>query len=166
MLGEFTEVSARLATRIDAWHNTDTGETMPVDAPDWISVVGRLAGGAEVAFLVTTVPHSPSGNRLEIYEREGTLVIAGGTPNIGPSHLFAARGDEPLTALAIPEHFTLVPDRVPAGPPRNVAQAYAHLARAFSAGERFDTDFAHAVTRHALIAAIERSAAEGRAISV
>jgi predicted dehydrogenase len=166
VLGEFAEVSARLATRIDAWHNTDTGETMPVNAPDWISVAGRLAGGAEVALLVTTVPFSPSGNRFEIYGREGTLVLAGGTPNIGPSQLFAARGDEPLTALAIPERFTLVPEGVPAGPPRNVAQVYARLARAFSAGERFDTDFAHAVTRHALIAAIERSAAEGRAISV
>jgi predicted dehydrogenase len=34
VLGEFEEVSARLATRITEWHNTDTGETMPVDSPD------------------------------------------------------------------------------------------------------------------------------------
>jgi predicted dehydrogenase len=166
VLGEFAEVSARLATRIDEWHNTDTGETVRVDAPDWISVSGRLAHGAEVAFLVTTVPFSPSGNRFEIYGREGTLVLSGGTPNIGPSRLHAARGDGPLTALEIPERFTLVPEGIPAGPPRNVAQAYARLARAMAAGERFEPDFAHAVTRHALLAAIERSAAEGRAVSV
>ena len=55
---------------------------------------------------------------------------------------------------------------MPAGPPRNVAQAYARLARAMAAGERFEPDFAHAVTRHALIAAIERSSAEGRAVRV
>src|SRR5215216_5850374 len=41
VLGEPEEVSARLATRITAWHNTDTGGTMQVDSPDWISVSGR-----------------------------------------------------------------------------------------------------------------------------
>ncbi len=166
VLGELEEVSARLATRITAWHNTDTGEAMPVDAPDWVSVSGRLAHGAAVSFLVTTVPFSPSGHRFEIYGREGTLAIAGGSPNTGPSQLYGARGDEPLTAMEIPGRFTLVAEGTPAGPPRNVAQAYARLARAMAAGERFEPDFGHAVTRHALIAAIERSAAEGRAVRV
>src|SRR5205823_4194504 len=166
VVGELEEVSARLATRIAEWHNTDTGETMQVDSPDWISVSGRLGNGAEVSFLVTTVPHGPSGNRFEIYGREGTLVISGGSPNIGPSELHGARGGEPLTAMEAPERFTLVPESTPAGPARNVAQAYARLARAMAAGEPFEPDFAHAVTRHTLIAAIERSAAEGRAIRV
>jgi predicted dehydrogenase len=164
VLGEFEEVSARLATRITEWHNTETGETMQVDSPDWISVAGRLASGAEVAFLTTTVPHNPSGNHFEIYGREGTLVISGGSSNIGPNRLQGSRGDEPLTVLEIPERFTLAPESVPAGPPRNVAQAYARLARSMATGESFGTDFAHAVTRHALIAAIERSAAEGRSV--
>jgi predicted dehydrogenase len=47
-----------------------------------------------------------------------------------------------------------------------VAQAYARLARALAAGERFEPDFADAVRRHALLQAIERSAAEGRALRV
>jgi predicted dehydrogenase len=166
VVGELEEVSARLATRITEWHNTDTGEAMPVDSPDWVSVSGRLGDGAEVSFLVTTVPFSPSGNRFEIYGREGTLVISGGSSNIGPNELQGARGDEPLTAMEIPERFTLVPESTPAGPARNVAQAYARLARAMAAGERFEPDFAHAVTRHALIAAIERSSAEERTVRV
>jgi predicted dehydrogenase len=66
--------------------------------------------------------------------------------------------------METPERFTLVPGSTPAGPARNVAQAYARLARAMAAGERFEPDFAHAVTRHALLAAIERSAADGRAV--
>src|SRR2546425_2369330 len=37
VVGEIDEVAARLATRIAEWHNTDTGETVPVDSPDWIS---------------------------------------------------------------------------------------------------------------------------------
>jgi hypothetical protein len=91
-------------------------------------------------------------------------VISGGSSNIGPNRLQGARGDEPLAALEVPERFMLAPDSVPAGPPRNVAQAYARLARSMSTGESFGTDFSHAVTRHALIAAIERSAAEGRSV--
>src|SRR5437764_1285629 len=59
VLGEFAEVSARLATRITEWHNTDTGETMRVDAPDWISVAGLLGGGGEVVVLVNAVPVGP-----------------------------------------------------------------------------------------------------------
>ena len=74
--------------------------------------------------------------------------------------------DAPLAAMEPPERFTLVPTSVPAGPARNVAQGYVRLAQAMSSGERYEPGFAHAVTRHALIAAIERSSAEGRAIRV
>ncbi len=71
-----------------------------------------------------------------------------------------------MTAMEIPERFTLVPASTPAGPARNVAQAYARLAQAMATGEDFEPGFPLAVTRHALIAAIERSAAEGRAVRV
>lgn len=166
VLGELDEVSARLATRITEWHNTDTGEAMAVDSPDWVSVSGRLGHGAEVAFLVTTVPFGPSGNRFEIYGREGTLVLSGGASNIGPTELYGVRGAGPLAAMEIPARLTQVAESVSAGPARNVARAYARLALSMAAGERFKPDFAHAVRRHALIAAIERSAAEGRAVQV
>jgi predicted dehydrogenase len=166
VVGEFREVSARLSTRITEWYNTDTGETMQVDSPDWINVGGRLGNGAEVSFLVTTVPFAPSGNRFEIYGSEGTLVLSGGSSNIGPTQLHGARGDEPLAVMEVPERFTLVPASTPAGPPRNVAQGYARLARAMAGGEPYAPDFEHAVTRHALITAIERSSAEGRAVRV
>ena len=73
---------------------------------------------------------------------------------------------ELMAPMETPERFTLIPESTPAGPPRNVAQAYARLAAAMATGERFEPDFAHAVKRHALLAAIERSAAEGRAVRV
>ena len=76
MLGDFAEVSARLATTVKEWHNTDTGQTVPVDSPDWVSVSGRLRTNAEVSFLVAAVPALPNGRRtFEIYGREGTLSI-------------------------------------------------------------------------------------------
>jgi predicted dehydrogenase len=164
VLGEFDEVSARLATKITEWHNTDTGATMTVDSPDWISVLGRLEGGGDVSFLVATVASSPSGNRFEMYGSEGTLTIGGGSANAGPNQLYGARGKEPLAAMEIPERFTLVPNSTPAGPPRNVAQAYARLAGALTADDQFEPDFKHALKRHKLIEAMERSSAEGRSV--
>ena len=166
VVGEIDEVSARLATRITEWHNTDTGESVTVDSPDWISLSGRLDRGTEVSILVAAVPWSPSGNRLEIYGRDGALVISGATLNSGPTRLLGSRGKEPLAELATPDRFTLVPDSVPAGAPRNVAQAYARLAASITAGKQFEPDFAHAVKRHTLIEAIERSSAERRSVRV
>jgi predicted dehydrogenase len=164
VLGEFAEVSARLATKISEWHNTDTGETMQVDSPDWISVTGRLERGAEVSFLVATQPFNPSGNRFEIYGSEGMLVLSGGSANNGPNYLHGARGKEPLVAMDAPARFMLVPEGTPAGPPRNVAQAYARLAHAVATDAPYAPDFAHAVKRHKLIEVIERSSAEGQTI--
>jgi predicted dehydrogenase len=164
VLGEFTEVSARLATTIAEWHNTDTGATMSVDSPDWISVDGQLEGGTQVSFLVATVPTNPSGTRFEIYGRDGTLTISGGSLNSGPSQLRGAQGSEPLAPMETPRRFTLVPEDAPAGSPRNVAQAYVRLAAALASNAAYTPDFAHALRRHRLIEAIERSSAEGTAV--
>ena len=93
-------------------HNTDTGETMQVDSPDWISVSGRLASGAEVTFLTTTVPHHPSGQQFEIYGRDGTLVIKGDSPNTGSGQVHGARGDEPLASGGIAVFTKRMPSRI------------------------------------------------------
>jgi predicted dehydrogenase len=114
---------------------------------------------------VPTAP-GPGANRFEIYGRAGTLIINGGSLNSGPSTLQVARGKDALASLEIPPRFTVIPDSVPDGPSRNVAQAYVRLADALSGGAPFTPDFAHAVRRHALIEAIERSAAEARSVRV
>jgi predicted dehydrogenase len=175
VLGDFTEVSARLATTVTEWINTDTGQTVPVDSPDWVSVSGRLRSKAEVSFLVAAVPALPDGRRtFEIYGRKGTLTIGIGTgsaepnPSVyhGPNQLFGARGKEPLAPMETPARFTLIPDSVPPGPPRNVAQAYVLLARAMAEGKPFEPGFAHAVKAHKLVGALEQSSAAGTAISL
>lgn len=167
VLGEFAEVSARVATRIKEWRLADTGAAVPVDAPDSISVAGRLVNGAEVAVQVAAVPSNPSGYRLEVYGREGALTVtASGSANIGPSQVYAARGTEALAPMPVPDRFTLVPEGTPTGQPRNVAQAYVRLADAYAAGSALDPDFDLAVTRHRLLDAIERSSSEGRAVAL
>ena len=47
-----------------------------------------------------------------------------------------------------------------------MAQAYRRAAHAFAAGTEFEVDFELAVTRHMLIDAIERSAAEERVVKL
>ena len=68
--------------------------------------------------------------------------------------------------METPARFTLIPDGVPAGPARNVAQAYVRLARAMAEGKPFDPGFAHAVKAHRLISALEQSSAAGAAVGL
>ncbi len=165
VLGEFTEVSARVSTMIKEWKHEGSGEAFAVDSPDNIAITGSLVGGAEVAIHISSVPSNPSGSRYEIFGREGALVIRpGGSANIGPNKLFAAKAGAALEELEIEGRFQLVPEGTPAGPPRNVAQAYVRMAESLSGGDPFSPDFDLAVTRHRLIDAIERSSAEGRTI--
>lgn len=165
VLGEFADVSARVTTMIREWRHEGSGESFAVDAPDNIMVAGQLVGGAEVSVHISSVPSNASGSRYEIYGRDGALVIRpGGSANIGPNSLFGARGSAALEEMEIPERFHLVPEGTPAGPPRNVAQAYVRMAESLGKGEGFSPDFDLAVTRHRLIDAIERSSSEGRSI--
>ena len=76
VLGEFDALAARVTTRIKAWKSTEMGQDVAVDAPDTVSVAGVLQSGAEVSVHVAAIPFHPSGTRLEIYGRAGTIVIS------------------------------------------------------------------------------------------
>ena len=164
ILGEFAEVSARVTTQIKEWRLAETGAKVPVDAPDSITVAGRLVSGGEVSIQVATVPAGGRGHRLEIYGSEGALTVGTGSANIGPNKLFSMKGRGELEEMAVPDRFRLVPEGTPAGQALNVAQAYLRYADALPTGEAFDPDFDLAVRRHTLLDAIERSSAEGKAV--
>jgi predicted dehydrogenase len=166
VLGEFAEVSARVSTRIPEWRTLE-GTPVPVDSPDSINVVGRLVSGAEVSVNVAAVPSNPGGNRIEIYGREGALVIrADGSFNTGPSQVHGGKGKEPMASMPVPSKYRVAPEGTPSGPPYNVAQAYARAADALRGRGSFDVDFNLAVRRHTLIDAIERASATGRSVRV
>ena len=169
ILGEFAEVSARVTTRIPMWKHADTGADFPVDAPDTVSAAGLLKSGAEVSYQLASVPQNASGTRLEIYGRKGTLVLTSKSVNIGPSQLHLAIGDEAMAEITPPDNYLLIPADMAAGPGRNVAQAYARFAGALQSGASGSADapdFNAAVTRHALIDAMERSHVEGKVIKL
>lgn len=167
ILGEFTSVSARVATKTPEWRMEGTGEAVPVTSPDSIIVAGQLANGAEAAIQISSVPRNPSGTRLEIFGRDGALVVRpSGSISIGPNTVFGAQGGAAMAEMVVPERFLVVPEGTPAGSPRNVAQAYVRLAESVKHGTGFAPDFDTAVVRHRLLDAMERSSAEGRAIAL
>jgi predicted dehydrogenase len=123
--------------------------------------------GAEVSVNVAAVPSNPGGNRIEIYGREGALVIrADGSFNTGPSQVHGGKGKEPMASMPVPSKYRVAPEGTPSGPPYNVAQAYARAADALRGRGSFDVDFNLAVRRHTLIDAIERASATGRSVRV
>ena len=165
VLGEFAEVSARVSTRIPEWRTLD-GTPVKVDSPDSINVVGRMVNGAEVSVNVAAVPSNPGGNRIEIYGREGALVLsADGSFNTGGSQVHGGKGKGPMALMPVPAKYKVAPEGTPDGQPYNVAQAYALAADALRGRGSFDVDFNLAVKRHKLIDAIERSSATGRSAS-
>lgn len=166
IVGEFAEVSARVTTRIDMWKHAVTGEDYPVDAPDTVTAAGLLKNGAEASYQVASVPYNASGICMEIYGRKGTLVLTSKSVNIGPSQLHMAVGSESLAEVAPPDSYRLIPADMAAGPGRNVGQAYARFAQALQSGSAASPDFVHAVQRHALIDAMERSHRDGKVVTL
>jgi hypothetical protein len=110
-----------VSTRAPHWRTLD-GTLVSVDSPDCINVVGRAAGGAEMSVNVAAVPSNPGGNHIEIYGREGTLVLrADGSFNTGSSQVHAGKGKESLAPMPVPSKYRPVPEGTPDGQPYNVA---------------------------------------------
>jgi len=168
ILGEFTEVQARTTTQITEWIDTDNGNApVPVDSPDTIIVAGRLASGADVSIHVTAVPIGATGTRLEIFGDQGALILdSRGSLSGGPNTISGAKAGERPAELTVPDTYTVVPEGTPAGPPRNVGQAYVAMADTLEGKPSQAPDFALAVQRHKLIDAIERSSRDGVAVKL
>src|SRR3970040_2039304 len=118
--GELTEVSAVVSTQVPQWFETDTKKYVDVTSPDNIMLTGRLEGGAVVSASVCVQPYHGSGYRLEIYGKDGTLMMIGG----GEAGQEAKRkivgghkDDKALQELPVPERLKWVPEEVRNGGP-------------------------------------------------
>ena len=78
VVGELTEVSAIVTTRVPQWFETDTKQYVDTTAPDNILIQGRLENGAVVSANVGVQPYHGTGYRFEIYGKDGTLAMIGG----------------------------------------------------------------------------------------
>ena len=168
-LGEFKEVSARVATKVQVWETGEPGKTVDVTAPDNVVVNGLLANGAVASVHVSTVPWHGSGWRMEVYGTEGTLVAKGSpTVQYNQNWIFGGQGTEgAMEELPIPDRLVLVPGQVPKNEPFNVAQMYRKLSKAIHGGAPAQPDFEHALTRHRLLDSIQRSSdQDGKRVQV
>lgn len=165
--GEFSDVSARVATRIGKWRVVETGESVDVEVPDNVAVAGTLASGAVVSAHIANVPAAAPGFRMDIYGSNGALQLStSGAPQRDANKLMGVQGRGALAPMEVPASYVDVPADTPAGPPHNVAHLYRRLADAIRTGTAAEPDFEHGLKRHRLIDAITRSSREGRTIAV
>ena len=168
VLGEVAELSAVLATRRKTARALDTGETLPMTAPDQVLVSATLASGAPLSIHYRGgQPRDGNGLLWEINGTEGDLRITGpsGHAQMVPLTLEGARGEEKaFTPIATPAKFLegAPPDAIVG----NVARVYARMARDLSDGTATAPSFADAVALHRILDAIERAAESGARVTV
>jgi predicted dehydrogenase len=169
VLGEFAELSAVSALRRPRITIHETREQILKTAADQIAVIGTLTSGATASIHVREAVADGTGFLWEINGTDGTLrIIADAAqPQIFPLTVAGARGRNEPAELAVPAALT---QKWPAltslegTPAANVARAYAGFAADIENGTHTVPDFADAVRRHQLIAAIERSGASGERV--
>src|SRR5947207_8863856 len=171
VLGEFTDLSAVSDLRRPLITIEETGEQIVKTAADQIAVIGTLTSGATASIHVREAVAGGTGFLWEINGTDGTLRItaAAAQPQIFPLTVAGARGPSEPVALAVPPAAT---QKWPAltslegTPAYNVGSAYAAFAADIENGMHTVPDFADAVRRHEVLAAIERSAASGERVKV
>src|SRR5262252_1733935 len=95
--GDFHRLSAVVTTQAKQWLDTGTNRWLDVTSPDNVLVSGRLANGAVASVHIGAIPFAGSGYRMEIYGRDGTLVVAGeDSPQLGKVSLHGAKGNNRL----------------------------------------------------------------------
>ena len=167
-VGEFTDVSALVTTRVPVWETSEPGKTVSVTSPDNVLVSGVLTNGAVASVHVAAVPWHGTGWRMEVYGREGTLV-ASSVQRVQYAQIVLQGSrdqDGALEELTVPDRLTWVPEEVPEGRPFTVAQLYRRLGRAIRGTGDTEPDFELAVKRHRLLDAIERSSDQGVKVQV
>ncbi|MEU0507480.1 Gfo/Idh/MocA family oxidoreductase [Nocardia sp. NPDC005998] len=159
--GPLTEVSARLPRMHDRVLVAGTERTVPNATPSHVLLHGLLASGATASVAVHG-GNGPARNgfRLELVGSDGTLTATSAQPAtfIHWGDWDIRIGDE---VLAMPDTYRTAPASVQSGPPANIAALYQEVAQAIAEARQPHPSFETALRHHLLLAAIERSAADG-----
>jgi len=163
VVGDFTELSATLATRMPEARLLETGERLPIGTPDQISVTGTLESGAVGSVQIITGSPQGDGYRLEVHGTAGRLFLVSSDDSlIGPQFtLFGSRGPQAdPQPIPLPDRYRqILPDVSVAV--SNVHQVYSDLAESLRSGAPFAPSFVQGAEVHRIIDAIEASAATG-----
>src|SRR5467141_1846695 len=169
VLGEFADLSAVSDLRRPLITIEETGEQIAKTAPDQIAVIGTLMSGAIASVHVREAVAGGTGFLWEINGTDGTLRLTAeaALPEIFPLTVVGAQGRNAPAELAVPTALTQkwpTLTSLEGAPAFNVARSYAAFAADIDNGTHTVPDFADAVRRHEVIAAIERSAASGQRV--
>jgi predicted dehydrogenase len=169
VLGEFADLSAVSDLRRPLITIEGTGEKIVKTAPDQIAVIGTLTSGATASIHIREAVAGGTGFLWEINGTAGTLRITADAalPEIFPLAVAGAQGQNEPARLPVPNELTQkwpTITRLEGAPAFNVARAYAAFAADIDNGTHTVPDFADAVRRHEVIAAIEKSAATGKRV--
>jgi predicted dehydrogenase len=170
VLGEFAYLSAVSAIRRPLITAETTREQIVKTAVDQVALIGTLTSGATASIHVREAVAGGTGFLWEINGTDGTLRITADAalPEIFPMTVAGARGRGEPGELAVP---AALRQKWPAltslegAPAYNVGRAYAAFATDLDNGTHTVPDFADAVRRHEVIAAIERAAATGERVN-
>jgi predicted dehydrogenase len=164
LLGEFDDLWAVSDVRRPRMQIEETGEQIVKTAADQIALIGKLTSAATASVHIREAVAGGTGFLWEINGMDGTLRITADAafPEIYPLTVTGAHGRKELAELAVPAALI---EKWPAltslhgTPAFNVGRTYAAFAADIENRTRTGPDFADAVRRHEVIAAIERSAA-------
>jgi predicted dehydrogenase len=170
VLGEFADLSAVSDLRRPLITIEETGQQIVKTAADQIAIIGTLTSGATASIHLREAVAGGTGFQWEINGTNGTLRItaAAAQPQIYPLTVTGAHGRYEPIQLAAPAALT---NKWPAltslegTPAYNVGRAYAAFAADLDNRTHTVPDFADAVARHEVIAAIESSAATGKRVN-
>lgn len=167
VFGDVAALSSVVATRRPTALALDTGETLPVTAPDQVLVSGTFASGVPVSLHYRGVP-ARDGNGLfwEVNGTKGDIRISGASGLVEMVQLSlegVREGEKAFRRLDVPVSYR---SGWPEDPrPGNVARIYAAMARDLREGTRTAPTFDDAVAVHRVIDAIEKSAENGRRVA-
>ena len=169
VLGEFADLSAMTDVRRPMITIEETSEQIVKTAPDQVAVIGTLTSGATASVHIREFVAGGTGFLWEINGTDGTLRITAdfALPEIFPLTVAGAQGRNEPAEVAVPAALrqkwpTLT--SLEGAPAFNVARAYAAFAADIDNGTHTVPDFADAVRRHQVIAAVEESAASGKRV--
>ena len=162
--GDFSRLSAVVATQAKQWLDTGTNTLLDVTSPDNFLVSGRLVNGAVASVHIGAIPFAGSGYCMEIYGRAGTLVATGeDSPQLSEVSLHGAKGGNTLAPMPVPERFKFVAPGTPSGEATNVGQMYTLFSRAIRGSQNTQPTFETAVDLHRLVDAIKQASDTGDA---
>src|ERR1700716_2504921 len=171
VLGEFAELAGVSDLRRPLITIEETGEQIAKTAADQIAVIGILKSGATASVHIREAVAGGTGFLWEVNGTDGTLRITADAalPEIFPLTVAGGHGGSEPAELAAPAALT---QKWPAlssldgAAAHNLGRVYAAFAEDIANGTHTVPDFADAVRRHEVIAAIERSAASGERVKV